>query len=357
MKRENKISGNQNKVLNFSKTLSSGLLLSIASMQLASAQINPSPMDVKGVKLGMTFDEARQILEAEDYIVRPLPLLEYSVADFDGTKNIKAVLGQAQQTLMAKKKGGNDVIHMSTSGHPERDSIVVVARMLKYPDEGTKPTWETIGNSVEEKYGKDFEIGVSKLSKTALIDRKPYIFRDPYIFYEWNSKGKKRSNLMRMAQAKYKKIHEQPECSLTEKGIIPRFGEHLKFQGPTTFLHKAYDDRSIVLSHVYVNDYIEHSNNASWSRGPGYIRRELNIKNEGTVYYSGACRNSFFVRGNINPETFVTSSATFIMMDHIAIDEDIQALDEWKEEKIRQVEEERFKKTKAIRESTPDVDL
>lgn len=351
------MSRNQNKILNFAKIFSSGLFLSTASLQFASAQINPSPMDIKGVKLGMTFDDARTVLESDGYIVRSLPPVSYSVTDNDGTKNIKAIVGEAQQTLMAKKKEGNDVIHMSTSGHPERDEIVVVARMLKYPDEGTKPTWETVANKVEKKYGKVHDFGASKLAKTEFVNNTPMVFRDPYIFYEWNSKGKKRSKLARMAQAKYKEYHEQPECSLTEKGIIPRFGDNLKFSGPMTFLHKAYADRKIVISHVYVNDYIQHSNNASWSRGPGVLRRELTQKSPETVYFSGACRNSFFIRGNINPKTFETYSVTFMMVDHLAIDEDIEALNEWKEEKAKQVEEERFEKVKTIHDAAPDVDL
>jgi len=324
--------------------------------QAAFAQVNPSPMDIKGVKLGMTFVEAQAILESRGYIVKPIGNAVYNLTDNDGQKNIKHVIGESRQTLMAKKKEGNDVIHMSTSGHPDRDNIVVVARMLKYPDEGTKPTWETLANKVEEKYGKANEFGSSARKKHVIKDGKITYFRDPYIFYEWNSKGKKRSKLMRMANAENRDVHEQPVCSLTEKGIVPKFGKNLDFEGPVSRMHTAYNDTT-VSTYNFVNDFIQHSNNASWSLGPSIITQELRFKNEGVVYYSDLCRNSFFIRGNIDPETFEIINATFTMMDHKTIKKDLEAMEEWTDIKREEMEEARAKKNKAIRAAAPDIDL
>lgn len=330
------------------------LLLLFASFAMgANAQINSSPVDIKGVKLGMTFQEASEILEEQGYILKEAPERYFSYTYNINGKIKKGSFGENVMTMLASKKDGNDVIHLSTAGHPERKNIVVVARAMKYPEQGTLPVWDQVKESVSEKFGEPH-------TKDE-FDANRNINANPWLEYEWNSKGKKRSRgiLKAVEKAAYYSV-KQPECSLPERVIGKNFGKNFNYSY-SELISEAYSQKYISYF-SYLDNYVEITNegNRTVARGYGPVgeTRVAKIGSPSTdVLYTNGCRTVYFVRGNVDKTTKEVRSLLFVMMDHRTLKKDDRALTEWRKEQMKEINEDLERQIREKQKNAPKVDL
>lgn len=336
----------------FFRTFFFGALLTTSLSQYAQAQINPSPVQIRGVKLGMSLDEAQTTLEKYGYAVTPLPDIVYSFTFDEGGEKEKVEFAQTTQTIIATKEDGLDTVHLSTLGHPEREGIVLIARKRNYMTPAhvkkDRPLWSDVSANTKDFFGKAHD----KWERN-LYQGKAIPVSNPYLAYEFNSKGKKRNG------AGFKKLtgviamdKSQPNCSLPETAIEKGIGKRIKFFESKDLAYDYSDD--YISGTAFVDNYTVHNGNTSIGYGPTAIRSQTKIKSANqNILASKLCRTVYFIRGNINRKNSEINSVMFYMMDHQAILRDKKSLIEWRNKKFQEIKKGR----PTVVKNTPKIDL
>jgi len=295
--------------------------------QLAQAQIDKSPAEIKGVKLGMSFKH-----EFEKF-------------------------GHHNQSLLASKKDGEDVIHMSTAGHPERSQIVIVARALKYQNEGEKPIWENVKNSITKKFGHPH-------MKDEFSDYR--LKNDPWLEYEWNSKGKKKSQGIGKTIKVLDAVSstptgtQQPYCALPERIIGKQFGQDFEYSMGEN-LRDDYSPKYVSYFN-YVDNYMRVTSNGNIAEGRSYgpvLEQRTTKLRDGSdkVLYGNGCRTFFFIRGELRPSSQEVNTVFFTLMDHRTLKKQQKELQKWKADKASEMQQKINEKIEAVQKSAPEIDL
>ena len=276
----------------------------------ASAQESRSPAQIKGVSFGISFDEASDILTAQDYRVETMPGLVYS----------NEPVHSYELTITGRKltqEGGMDVIQVSTAGDPVNSRVAAVQRVRIFP-EGARPTWESVIEKMQETYGKPHHKG------NGWQDGQN---ARPFVAYEWNSKGKKRKPGFASVMDTVDKVggvvngaETQPYCTLLERPMLARFGKEWTIRHNSgRGMLKLYEP--ITLNGRYLD------------RRSGDVRNFVNGPPREVVFASD-CRSFIMVRGDTSEAGGLTNSIIQTMVDHREIRSQLRAKKAFETERV-----------------------
>ena len=316
----------------------SSLFFSLFLLGPANAQVNPSPADIKNVKLGMSLKDASIILKDQGYEISEAGGFHWTVKEKFGGQTIEEKYAHINSTIFATKNDGNELIKLSTTGHPERDNIVLIARVIAY-EQGSRPLWSDLSQKISEKHGDPHDSHEYYGGKIKTM---------PWLVYEYNSKGKKRRRaltkfLNSASSPSSGSIKSQPPCSYPQHKVFDHsksfvFGQKIDLGGSPTFVLTSDISRA-----EWSNDFVI-----------GNVR--LNTRTD-DMFYDKACRTVFSVEGTVDSLSSEIRILRFFMMDHKKIHEDSKALEEYKAEEREKAMESLKIKIEALRNTAPEVDL
>jgi len=257
-----------------------GLTAAIMSLALP-AVAQPDTVKLKGVSLGMTIEQARDILEADGYGVR-IEAVTFDVAPDDPVR-----VGLYAQKLNPGES--QDSITIRTSEHPTEARVAVIHRDLRYQRRDIGPIADVYSDALVNLVG-----GTPSLDRLRPLPTSAQTVQE--IGFEWGRNGNLKTPglLHRLAGT------ERPLCvqavNMARNNIV-----------------------SFRTRHKAATPYRLDSNGRYNSNRPGTYARECNV--------------SMYAQAIFDNATEVVQSFQQTLVDHTTLARDSDTLDVWLREK------------------------